>query len=634
MNANGDGEAAAAGTRNASATRPRQMATLTPTPATEAPRTPATTFNEAAGPEKTPNAQLNSSDVDRDEMEYQETANEDCMVLRSTEATGGPHGRQDDDGDWQTVLTVRQKKALARAGKKATFSEGGYESSGPSFKPPVQPANKKKFKTRRLPPLPKDDIKVIVRPHQGLPIRELTAPQIAEAVINACQGKVNGNQFLLRLKPGSNIFIISTPTEEVANIARRITGLTLNGRLHAVSAYAAVGEDTKKGVIHGIAPHTSPETLLANLRLRTQGVDILRARMLGETKTAVITFFGPIVPRYVYYMGGELPCFPYKNTIQFCKTCKQTGHRTDVCPNPHLPVCHNCGTREPQPDHDCNPVCATCGEKHLTGSKECKRRFKLPPQRPQPKSPNRMAVKTPGKAIKSSSPKRRWSDTDDTDDDDWPPLRTQGDIPTSQPQIRKSRSQERQKNPDQGLSDHSASRHHRMSSRSPTPSRTSVATGDSTQHKVSWAGMAQKGAPITANPEYQRIVSENRQLKKTVEELKIEMATLKAQFQNTKIGQAKPAQGDKPAAQQTTISNIERMMNQVVEQIQALQTFQQQLFAEVQNHKVYVDEQISKLQQTSRKRASSNPGTPTARKVKNGAVSDSTDTEIVANHGQ
>ncbi|KAL1421374.1 hypothetical protein MTO96_000456 [Rhipicephalus appendiculatus] len=68
-----------------------------------------------------------------------------------------------------------------------------------------------------------------------------------EAVVNACQGKITDSQFLLRLKPGSNIFIISTPDQDVADITRKITGLTLNGRLHAVNAYAAVGDGTRKG---------------------------------------------------------------------------------------------------------------------------------------------------------------------------------------------------------------------------------------------------------------------------------------------------------------------------------------------------------------------------------------------------
>ncbi|KAH7957839.1 hypothetical protein HPB52_023239 [Rhipicephalus sanguineus] len=344
------------------------------------PKALKTPIKKSIRPKTDHKAQPDTSNFDQAEMECQDSEAGDCITHQDNEGNDGISGGKvrDDDGGWQTVLTVRKKKALAKAGKKLTTTDGDCDFSSPPSNSLAQPTSQRRPYKRKLPPLPKEDFKVVVRPCQGLPISELTAPQIAEAVVNACQGKITGSQFLLRLKPGFNIFIISTPDQEVADMSRKITGLTLNGRLHAVNAYAAVGDGTRKGVIHGITPNASPDTLLANLRIRTQGVDILRARMLGETKTAVITFFGSITPRFVYYMGCEVPCYPFKNTIQFCYACKQTGHRTDVCPTPHITVCHRCGMKEPQPDHPCNPVCSTCGEGHLTGTKECKQRFKQP----------------------------------------------------------------------------------------------------------------------------------------------------------------------------------------------------------------------------------------------------------------
>lgn len=146
----------------------------------------------------------------------------------------------------------------------------------------------------------------MIRPHQGLPLKNFTSSQLAGAVITACRGQVSGDQFLLRIKPGSNILVVSTPEQATADHIRHITEISVNGSTHAVKAYVSTGEGTGKGVIHGLTPHTPAETLMANLRIRTQGVEILRARMLGDTKTAVVTFYGPTIPRYVYYMGGEL----------------------------------------------------------------------------------------------------------------------------------------------------------------------------------------------------------------------------------------------------------------------------------------------------------------------------------------
>ncbi|KAH7978273.1 hypothetical protein HPB49_004948 [Dermacentor silvarum] len=79
--------------------------------------------------------------------------------------------------------------------------------------------------------------------------------------------------------------------------------------------------------------------------------------MLGKSETAVITFDGPIVPRFIYYYGGEMPCVPYRTTRQYCKLCKSQGHRTNVCPTPTAKAYSNCRLRDPPEDHTCEPVC-------------------------------------------------------------------------------------------------------------------------------------------------------------------------------------------------------------------------------------------------------------------------------------
>ncbi|KAH7932440.1 hypothetical protein HPB51_029285 [Rhipicephalus microplus] len=80
--------------------------------------------------------------------------------------------------------------------------------------------------------------------------------------------------------------------------------------------------------------NTSTETLMAHLRVRTHGVKIITARMIGTTKSAAITFFSPTLPRTVYYYGGELRCYPFRPTIQVCKLRLVRGgspHRNPTC---------------------------------------------------------------------------------------------------------------------------------------------------------------------------------------------------------------------------------------------------------------------------------------------------------------
>ncbi|KAL1443005.1 hypothetical protein MTO96_046143 [Rhipicephalus appendiculatus] len=130
------------------------------------------------------------SDFEREQMECHENNEGGDISLHDTDKPASRVEREEDkEGDWQTVLTIRQKKALARAGRKAMAAASGYDSSSQHQGPIKPPPVKKKSRVARLPPLPKDDFKIILRPHQGLPIKDLTAPQVSEAVIMATQRK-------------------------------------------------------------------------------------------------------------------------------------------------------------------------------------------------------------------------------------------------------------------------------------------------------------------------------------------------------------------------------------------------------------------------------------------------------------
>ncbi|KAH8042462.1 hypothetical protein HPB51_023472 [Rhipicephalus microplus] len=236
--------------------------------------------------------------------------------------------------------------------------------------------NFQRRKRRGPTPLPKEDIKVILRPHKGLKVKNLFGSELSMAVIEACRNSFGGESFLLRVHPGSNIIILSTPHEQVAGRLREINQLKIRGRIHPFNAYVADPEDVLRGIVHGLPPGTTQADLMANLRIRTQGVKIERARMLGSSKSAILTFTGDVLPRCLYFMGAEAICYPYKPTVQVCKICRSTGHRTDVCPTLNANVCSKCGTCDPTQEHECALNCAICGEEHATGDKSCKKKLK------------------------------------------------------------------------------------------------------------------------------------------------------------------------------------------------------------------------------------------------------------------
>ncbi|KAH7937495.1 hypothetical protein HPB49_012718 [Dermacentor silvarum] len=163
-----------------------------------------------------------------------------------------------------------------------------------------------------------------------------------------------------RQAPGTNIIIVSTPSLEVADVIRRTTCIELRGKQHPFNIYVADPEDSYKGVVHGFPAHTESADLEQHLRVRTQGVSIERARMLGSSNTALLTFSGGTRPKCVYCMGVEMRCTEYRPTIKMCLECMQEGHRSDVCPNPKN-ICRGCGLENPTPQgHECEVKCAVC----------------------------------------------------------------------------------------------------------------------------------------------------------------------------------------------------------------------------------------------------------------------------------
>ncbi|KAH7974304.1 hypothetical protein HPB49_013858 [Dermacentor silvarum] len=213
--------------------------------------------------------------------------------------------------------------------------------------------------------------------------------QVARAIVQATGGAptCKGDDFITRLRPGSNIIIVSTPPEGTAATLMKIMSLTFHGRSHPVKVYLSTPEDLLKGVIHAIDVGTSEEELMANLRVRTHGVRIVRARMLCQSQTALLHFEGPQVPRFVYFFGGEMPCRDYKPTRQFCPICRTTGHPPDVCPNPTVRACNTCNHPNPEAGHTCVPKCALCGGAHLMAAKDCNNKLKrIPPPRGKPAS--------------------------------------------------------------------------------------------------------------------------------------------------------------------------------------------------------------------------------------------------------
>lgn len=334
-------------------------------------------------------------------MDFQETDHSSTEEERqegfgtgAKTAPGSVEASNHDDKAWDQALSRRTKKRLRQ---EAKLAEQQAQQSPPTTKASTATqrltTGRPSRSRRRLPPLPKEDVKIIVRPKKGLPLKNYTTVEITRAIAQACDDRVQYlHDLIIRPRLGSNIIVLSTSNMEAADLLRKITHIALGGAQHEVVAYVAFSDQEVRGVVHGFPPKTTPEELMQGLRVRTQNTKIIQARMLGTSKTALITFEGDTVPRAVYFYGGEMPCFLYKPTRQVCYICMSTGHRSDVCPTPNAKKCSICGIENPTEDHSCQPKCALCGEGHMTGARECKlklRKARIPPGNQNQKSRNK-----------------------------------------------------------------------------------------------------------------------------------------------------------------------------------------------------------------------------------------------------
>ncbi|KAM7312129.1 hypothetical protein ISCGN_009034 [Ixodes scapularis] len=130
---------------------------------------------------------------------------------------------------------------------------------------------------------------------------------------------------------------------------------------------------TCRGVIHGLDSSINKENLGAYLQGNYP--TLLHARIMGNTRSALLTFQGTRVPFYVKGGSMLLRCRPFRRSVQVCHVCGELGHRMDVCPNPDSPKCLHCGQPTPSADHVCIPKCRLCSQPHTTAGKDCPRRF-------------------------------------------------------------------------------------------------------------------------------------------------------------------------------------------------------------------------------------------------------------------
>ncbi|KAH7979287.1 hypothetical protein HPB49_008965 [Dermacentor silvarum] len=164
-----------------------------------------------------------------------------------------------------------------------------------------RPRHRKQPQAPRLPELPKDDIKIILRPKEGLNVSKTSHVSLRDSILNAAGIHVNDAIIdTLRTNNFKNIIIISTPDMARAKRYNGIKAIVIQGKRYEIMAYATSPEDTAKGVIHNIPEAESDEDITKSL-VNIRNPTILQARRMGKTTSVVIVFKDEEVPYFVYY---------------------------------------------------------------------------------------------------------------------------------------------------------------------------------------------------------------------------------------------------------------------------------------------------------------------------------------------
>ncbi|KAH7965202.1 hypothetical protein HPB49_004646 [Dermacentor silvarum] len=180
-----------------------------------------------------------------------------------------------NDDPWITVKSRKSKCTPSKTAENTSMSTTTQETQH------AQPASA--LVHRRLPPLPKDDYKVIFRPREPFTFARWQTDQIANSIKRASNQPIGTctQTMIVRIEPQQNIAIASVPDRDYAIKLIGIKSLQVGEKEYAVTAYAATPDNSGKGVIHGITPGTSVRTLTEGLY--APGHAVLYARMLGRT---------------------------------------------------------------------------------------------------------------------------------------------------------------------------------------------------------------------------------------------------------------------------------------------------------------------------------------------------------------
>ncbi|KAH6933382.1 hypothetical protein HPB50_014491 [Hyalomma asiaticum] len=221
------------------------------------------------------------------------------MDVISVEGESISREEHENDIGWNVVRRKAKSNAQDHAAGD-THSQRHHNEGGSGDGRSKGKQIKKLLAASRMPRLPKEDLKVIVRPRGGFNVADYGINRLECCVANAAGiPRKDSEEDTVCANYKQNILVISTPPEKRAETYRAITKLRIGDREFEASAYETAPEDTSKGVIKGITDDVTPKEIVEML-VTPRNPTVLMAKRMGNTTNVTVLFDGHYVPRYVY----------------------------------------------------------------------------------------------------------------------------------------------------------------------------------------------------------------------------------------------------------------------------------------------------------------------------------------------
>ncbi|KAH6924350.1 hypothetical protein HPB50_016147 [Hyalomma asiaticum] len=164
-----------------------------------------------------------------------------------------PHENLTDDSDWTVVKTRQQRRRQEKSSPSNNIARSTPTLS--SYQQGTRPhrIKGKIIRAGRMPRLPKEHDKVIIRPQGGLNVTHTPAPLLISAILAAAGlKKEDANEDILSPNRQQNIIVASSPSPVHTQRYKQIKQRIINNKSYDVNAYATTPGQTSKAVIRGI----------------------------------------------------------------------------------------------------------------------------------------------------------------------------------------------------------------------------------------------------------------------------------------------------------------------------------------------------------------------------------------------